>query len=711
MDEGDVELYEMDNAKIPVDEGETEEVIEVEEPEDVVDEGEYDYPEDVDYNYSTKIVIASFTNENDISYVEIPCERNEYMNTGEWGIDSEENFYMCISQYDDETWEETYTLRKYSNDGTLIKSVPLESNADYMYIRGVRTDKDGNSFVALDDSIQIYNKDLVNVGSYKIEGDGYISSYALNEKGEYVAIIETWTENSSSIKVVVIKADGSANEDTKLRDAIGNNGIMSGAGYDYYIRTSTSVYGYDEATNKSVEVVNFLDSDINPTEITGDIVFMDAEHFIICYNENEIGAYEKVPADQVKDKEVITVGTVWSDYAVTNQIIAFNKASDDYRIRLIDYSEYSTPDDWYAGEKRFNTDITGGNCPDIIVCEPYQAKNFMNKGLMTDLTPLMANGSNFKKEDLVPNAQTMFAKEDKLYFVFPTFEVQTLEMKASLYKDGMTLDDIIAWENSTGKKAFGSDYNKESVLNMIMTYCMDSFLDTETGKCNFDSDEFIKALEYANTYPTEVIYDDDSDYYKEYIYQFRNDNALFASEYISNFRDYNWQRNYRFGEKTKLLGMPFEGSDGAIMSIDTLMGISDKCKNKEAAWEFVNSFFSDEYYENRDWGIPSIEKRLDEMAEESTKPRYFENENGEMEEDEEYIWIMDEQIKIDPLTMEEAAELKSYVISITGYYNWDEEINGIIDEETQPYFAGQKSAKEVAGVIQSRLQIYINEMK
>ena len=92
----------------------------------------------------------------------------------------------------------------------------------------------------------------------------------------------------------------------------------------------------------------------------------------------------------------------------------FNKNSDKYRIKLIDYSEYSTPDDWDAGKKRFNTDLTSGNTPDIIVPDPADGINLISKGAMADLTPLMANGNGIKKEDLVYNAQNAFAKDGSL---------------------------------------------------------------------------------------------------------------------------------------------------------------------------------------------------------------------------------------------------------------------------------------------------------
>ena len=41
--------------------------------------------------------------------------------------------------------------------------------------------------------------------------------------------------------------------------------------------------------------------------------------------------------------------------------------------------------------------------------------------------------------------------------------------------------------------------------------------------------------------------------------------------------------------------------------------------------------------------------------------------------------------------------------------NSNEELNKIITEETQAFFAGQKSAADTADVIQNRIQIYVNE--
>ena len=160
--------------------------------------------------------------------------------------------------------------------------------------------------------------------------------------------------------------------------------MIDGIGYDYFYRTSTSVFAFNDGDKSAKEVVNFYDSDIDPDETYGLLRFTDTEHFIVVSNNKEnpeVSFYEKVPAEDVKDKEIITLGTVWGAYGVSSQVVEFNKSNDQYRIKIVDYSEFSTPDDWMGGVRRFNADITGGNCPDIIIPEATDIKNFIDKGI------------------------------------------------------------------------------------------------------------------------------------------------------------------------------------------------------------------------------------------------------------------------------------------------------------------------------------------
>ncbi len=719
--DGETIIY--DDEKIPVDDADVSEIGETkEEPVDdideevIADEGIYDSEEyeDVDYDVTVSLKIVSFTNESDASYVELTLPSNEYFRGGDgWGVDNEGNIIVVSSIYDNETGDETYFLRKYSPAGEELKAVEIETDIQYYYVGSISIDPEGNIYVASDTSIYVYDKDLNKneAASFESATDSYIGQVFISGEGELCYAEETWKESGYEYHFYKVGKNGNVEEDTYLNKMLTNKELVKGNGYDYYYRTASSVKAFNKGDKDAVEVCNFYDSDIDPDSMSGILLFKDAESFV-CTGDNNIIFYEKVPEDQVVEKEILTLGSVYGSYAVQKQILKFNKENDKYRIKLIDYSEYNTPDDWYAGQKRFNTDITGGNTPDIIVPEASDALNLINKGAIADMSPMMEAGNGIKKDDLVYNAQNAFAKDGKLYFLFPSFEVEAFEIKKSNYKEGMTFDDIIAWEEETGKQAFGTEYTKEGMLNNLMSQSMNAFLDPETGKCNFDSDEFIKILEYSNNYMTEF----PDDYWENYDYQaylnlFREDNALISSNYLYSFRDYNWNAKYRFGAETVVIGLPIEGSEGTVLNPSYLIGISDKCKDKDAAWDFVASCFSDDYYEDNQYVFPSLEKKMDEMIEEATQKPYWTDENGQKVYYDESFWLGDEEVQVEPITKEKALELKEFVTHVCTVYSWDEELNKIVDEETQGYFKGQKSAKEVAGIIQSRLQIYINEKK
>ena len=82
------------------------------------------------------------------------------------------------------------------------------------------------------------------------------------------------------------------------------------------------------------------------------------------------------------------------------------------------------------------------------------------------------------------------------------------------------------------------------------------------------------------------------------------------------------------------------------------------------------------------------------------------DENGNKVEYDETYYINGEEIL---LPQEQVDRIVSFVESVNkrGYYN--EAISNIISEEAGAYFSGQKSARDVAGVIQSRVQVYVNE--
>ena len=68
-------------------------------------------------------------------------------------------------------------------------------------------------------------------------------------------------------------------------------------------------------------------------------------------------------------------------------------------------------------------------------------------------------------------------------------------------------------------------------------------------------------------------------------------------------------------------------------------------------------------------------------------------------------------IDMKPLTEEECDAYRDYVASASGRSEYDGSIQEIVEEEAEAYFNGDKSADEVADIIQNRVTTYINENK
>mgnify|MGYP002496566384 CR=1 FL=1 len=70
------------------------------------------------------------------------------------------------------------------------------------------------------------------------------------------------------------------------------------------------------------------------------------------------------------------------------------------------------------------------------------------------------------------------------------------------------------------------------------------------------------------------------------------------------------------------------------------------------------------------------------------------------------------EVEIQPATQEDVDQVKDLVYNTTAVSGAvSDDITNIINEEAAAYFSGQKSAEDVAKIIQSRMQVYLSETK
>ena len=90
---------------------------------------------------------------------------------------------------------------------------------------------------------------------------------------------------------------------------------------------------------------------------------------------------------------------------------------------------------------------------------------------------------------------------------------------------------------------------------------------------------------------------------------------------------------------------------------------------------------------------------------------FWTDDDGTKHYEDDTYWIGDQEITVQPLTKEDTEYVKSFIYSLdsSNVYNANQNVYNIINEEVAAFFGGQKTAREVADIIQSRVSIYVNE--
>ena len=148
--------------------------------------------------------------------------------------------------------------------------------------------------------------------------------------------------------------------------------------------------------------------------------------------------------------------------------------------------------------------------------------------------------------------------------------------------------------------------------------------------------------------------------------------------------------------------------------------ITAKSSNKDGAWAFIENYLNQPFDDLYSYGLPARKSALDDMVEKALNVTYMTDENGEQILDENGnpipedgtsgISYGDWEYTYHTPTEEEINILKELIsVAEPSSATGNDEITNIITEEAEAFFKGQKSVADVAGVIQSRVQVYVNE--
>lgn len=667
-----------------------------------------------------------FPLEGDVDYVDGEGEYT-YAGIGSGSFDKDGNLYASVT-YNHEIYGDEYVSENKSyiycwdRSGTVKWSSctydsTKDGDADYYYNSGVNLTDDGKIVIGEDQKIV----------TFSAEDGSPLKEVDLSEYQDYSIIygrskpyILVWNEDytKQNCYEVDINAGKVGNEVTLPESFYRYSILPGGQNYDLLLTfNQTELYTYNFGDAEPVELLDLVDSDVACGGFNN-AVLLDDKTVVAAYSDLEdwtprAGILTKVDPADVVEKAAIVIGGIYIDNDVKKRAIEFNKNSDKYRIQFKDYSQFATADDFEIVYTKLNNDIISGNMPDIIVVNPsVPFDSYINKGLIENLDTYMENDPDFNKDDYLINVFEAFGEEGKIYCVVPNFSIQTLAGKTKDLgtEPGWTMEQFVKYAESLPEDcALINGETQSSFLYNILYSAIGNYVDFNKGTCNFNDGDFANLLEMTTKYfPKEINYDDD-DYWRTMENAFRENKAALTNMYLSDFRSFARTEQGQFGEPITLIGYPVKEGNGAVINAYERYAISSTSAAKEGCWEYLKYFLSDEYQESTSWNFPVKISALEKMGKESTERPYWENEDGSKEYYDDSYYINDQDIKIDPISQEKVNELIEFFKNCTLTNAYDDAIVKIITEETEAFYAGQKSAADVCEVIQSRASMYLSE--
>ena len=652
--------------------------------------------------------------------------------TGTYTYDLPENFDPNTqSQYDYYVQGPTTRhLFHYAADGTVIHEVPLpaettEGDGSFMDIMLV--DELGQVYMTDYTTVTIMDADGKTLKTLETDGNNNPTAFC----GKFA--MQSWGENAQTMRILDPKT-------LELGDAITmpynawNYYASYDPAFDFYYMNAGVLYGYRTQEQQSEKVLDWMDYDIdfdtiNQTEPLADGRILGIlQTYNDDYTQTSYSLLLCSPVDPatLAQRKTLSIACLYMDYNLRQEILKFNKSQQDVRITINDYSQYMDENGYQSALTKLNTEILSGKVPDLFMTNSLPIEQYAAQGILIDLKPLIDSDSELSYDQLMTNVADAASVDGKLYEAFSEFTIMTVAVlkKVADNFQSWTLADVHSAMDmlQPGASVFGTGYTRDSVLQSCVGNAMAKFVDWNTGKCSFDSQEFKDLLAFANEFPEtfdweNYDYSNDTDSYTA----MRNGMQLMLPTSIYTLEDHLWTLA-AMNTDISLVGYPSQDGTGSSFVLSNGVAISAACQDVDAAWSFVRRLFTADFQRGRYYyGLPSNAEVFNERLKDVMTVDYQTDENGQPLLDENgnkltnpkaIYWGNDgEQYTIDAMSQEQADQVMALYNSIHTMNGSNDAIYNIVTEEAGAYFAGQRSLDDVAGIIQNRVGLYVAEQK
>ncbi|WP_028595271.1 ABC transporter substrate-binding protein [Paenibacillus assamensis] len=351
--------------------------------------------------------------------------------------------------------------------------------------------------------------------------------------------------------------------------------------------------------------------------------------------------------------------------------------------------------------KTMNTEVLAGKGADVIEMSSLPVDKYVNKKLLVNLSDLMEKDKSLNKSDLQMNVLDARKINGGLYTMPYSFSLSVFVGDGDILNHANVDDKSWSWQQfgNISKNLIeqtGKGDKRYAIANQPPDYTLQEFVvdsykdlvDSTNQKANFDSALFVDMLQQVKRmYDDGIMTSEPAEHGKQLFHSMR---IVSPEEFIGSYMLYN---------NPKLLHKPHaEGQSGGprIFTADEL-GIKSSSKVKDEAWTFISFLLSEE--------VQSLQERHGFSLLTSLNDKKL-NEIQDQMKNGTYKFPEGKPVNV---PIEAFAQFKQFTQEANNYAAWDAKVTNIVYEETVAFFAGQKSAEDVAKLIQNRVTTLLNE--
>ena len=422
---------------------------------------------------------------------------------------------------------------------------------------------------------------------------------------------------------------------------------------------------YQPGRNTDVPLANWHDCALADATVTG--IVQCSDNAWLCASDFD-GKIWSIRREKIAEgKQTLHIAAAVGSLELDELVKQFNRAHRDC-VAVIDYY----PENAYD---RLCTEIMAGDGPDVLDLACLSLP--LNSSYLVDLYPYIDADSDLERDMFVPTVIASLELNGKLTSLPAAFVVNTMTARVADVggRTDWTIEELQdLWEQRTDDIFLMSGWmDRHNFLGWLATLTTGDFIDWESGTARYDSEDFIRQLQFCEAQADYVEYND----------EIAEKPCLVEFENVQNLVRINGIRN-NYKEDFTYIGFPGNGEYGSFFDVDQLhFAISVNSDKKELAWEFIRLALTKKNQEMicDSWHLPI---RMD---------------------------VMDARIETVVGNVSDRQRFRQLIQKPLQFTSYNETIHQIFMEEGEAYFSGQRTVEEAAERIQNRVTLYLSEIE